>query len=193
MKSIQELKSHMIPGQCYRRENLKKYSKAIDRHLMQLQKDHALRKISGGMYYYPKTTVFGEKPPEDTDLVRSFLKEDRFLITSFNAYNALGLGTTQLYNETIVYNHKRHGFFTLSSKIFHFIRRPCFPPRLTSEYLLVDLMDNIEKLPENRVRILSLVKEKALTMDLQRLQETIKNYGSVRTKKFFRDLLEPLE
>jgi hypothetical protein len=193
MKSIEELKSHMTPGQCYRRENLRKYSKAIDRHLMYLQKDGTLKKISGGIYYYPKRTVFGEKPPEDADLVRAFLKDNRFLITSFNAYNALGLGTTQLYNETLVYNHKRHGFFRISSKLFHFIRKPFFPLTLSSEYLLVDLMDNLDKLPENKEGILALIKEKVLSMDRCRLQKAIKEYGSVRTQKFFHALLKTLE
>ncbi len=33
------------------------------------------------------------------------------LLASPNAYNSLGVGTTQLYDKTVVYNHKRHGEF----------------------------------------------------------------------------------
>jgi hypothetical protein len=41
----------------------------------------------------------------------------RFLLTSPNAYNTLGVGTTQLYDKTVVYNHKRHGHFMLAPSL----------------------------------------------------------------------------
>ena len=37
-------------------------------------------------------------------LITSFLKDDDYLAISPNDYNALGLGTTKLYNYQIVYN-----------------------------------------------------------------------------------------
>jgi hypothetical protein len=46
-------------------------------------------------------------------LVASFLRDDRFLLVSPNAYNILGVGTTQLHNTPVVYNHQRHGRFNL--------------------------------------------------------------------------------
>jgi hypothetical protein len=42
-------------------------------------------------------------PPAEETLIRSFLKDDRFLLTSPNVYNSLGIGTTQLYNKQLVY------------------------------------------------------------------------------------------
>ena len=60
-----------------------------------------MKKLRGGLYYYPKQSAFGEVPADDYNLVRAFLKDDRFLLTSPNAYNTLGLGTTQLYNKRI--------------------------------------------------------------------------------------------
>jgi hypothetical protein len=38
-------------------------------------------------------------------LVESFLKDSDFLMVKPNLYNTLGLGLTQLYNTTWVYNH----------------------------------------------------------------------------------------
>jgi hypothetical protein len=95
--------------------------------LRQLQKDGTLTKLSGGLYYCPKKTTFGEAPAEDEKLVEAFLKDRRFLLTSPNAYNALGVGTTQLYNQTVVYNHKRHGSFKLGGRMFEFRMKPYFP------------------------------------------------------------------
>jgi len=54
---------------------------------------------------------FGQVPPDERKLARTFLKEDGFLLTSPNACNTLGLGTTQLYNTRVVHNHKRYGRF----------------------------------------------------------------------------------
>ena len=39
----------------------------------------------------------------------AFLRDKDFLVFSPSAYNTLGLGTTQLYNRTLVYNHKPTG------------------------------------------------------------------------------------
>jgi len=104
MSKLNELKKHLRPGQVYRRSDLAKLSNAVDRHLQQLVHDGMLQKLAGGLYYYPRATSFGNAPPEDEKLVQAFLKDDRFYIASLNAYNALGVGTTQLYNERLVYN-----------------------------------------------------------------------------------------
>jgi hypothetical protein len=96
MTNLDELKQQLRPGQVYRRAELSRWSNAIDRHLQQLVSAGVLVKLSGGLYHYPKKTVFGAAPAEDQALVRAFLKDNRFILTSPNAYNALGVGTTQL-------------------------------------------------------------------------------------------------
>src|SRR5690606_23080829 len=134
MKKINELLRHLRPGQVYRRADLEQWTKAVDRHLRELLEKGMLEKPSQGLYYYPKESVFGTVPPEEETLVRSFLKDDDFLITSPNAYNTLGVGTTQLYNKRVVYNHKRHGEFELGGRTFFFHLKPRFPKKLTPEF-----------------------------------------------------------
>lgn len=102
---------------------------------------------------------------------------------SFNHYNSLGVGTTQLYNEAIVYNHKRHGVFKLGTRTYKFVRKHYFPTKLSEEFLLVDLVDNIKKLVEDQSRILELVKNKALKLNRRRLLKFAKN-GNTRTNFF---------
>ncbi len=102
MTKLQALKKHLRPGQVYRREDLARWSNAVDRHLKQLLDDGTLNKLAGGLYAYPKDTVFGRAPAEDDKLVGTFLKDHRFLLASPNAYNSLGVGTTQLYDKTVV-------------------------------------------------------------------------------------------
>ncbi|MCK5285201.1 MAG: hypothetical protein KAJ86_06425, partial [Alphaproteobacteria bacterium] len=91
MSKLNELKKHLRRGSVYRRSDLELWSNAVDRHLKQLQEDGTLVKLSGGLYYYPKKTVFGNAPADDKALVTAFLKDNRFLLTSPNAYNALGV------------------------------------------------------------------------------------------------------
>ena len=129
MTKLQALKTHLRPGQVYRREDLARWSNAVDRHLKQLVADGTLTKLAGGLYAYPKETVFGKAPAEDDKLVGTFLKDDRFLLASPNAYNSLGVGTTQLYDKTVVYNHKRHGDFVLGGRKFAFRVKPVLSPR----------------------------------------------------------------
>src|ERR1700733_1777916 len=185
MTKLQELKQHLRPGQVYRREDLAHWSNAVDRHLKQLQDEGTLTKLAGGLYAYPKDTVFGKAPAEDDELVGTFLKDRRFLLASPNAYNSLGVGTTQLYDKTVVYNHKRHGLFSLGGRTFDFRVKPSFPKTLSQEFLLVDLVNNLDRLAESKTEVLARVKERAASYDAARLQRAARYYGSVRTKKFF--------
>lgn len=185
MSQKNELKKNLQPGQVYRRADLAKWSNAVDRHLRQLQADGSLTKLSGGLYYCPKNTAFGVAPADGRTLVRAFLKDDRFLLTSPSAYNALGVGTTQLYNETVVYNHKRHGRFLLGGRLFDFRMKPCFPEELSDEFLLVDLVNNLKELAEDYETVLAQVQAKALAMDTPTLARVVHDFGGVAAKKFF--------
>lgn len=193
MTRLQELKQHLRPGQVYRRADMAQWSKAVDRHLRQLVEEGTLTKLAGGLYAYPRQTVFGKAPAEDDRLVATFLKDDRFLLASPNAYNSLGVGTTQLYDKTVVYNHKRHGEHVLGGRKFDFRVKPSFPKKLSREFLLVDLVNNLDQLAESRKEVLERVQERAALLDRPRLLYAVRNYGNVRTKKFFTKTLSALE
>lgn len=185
MNALEQVKSHLQEGKVYRRADLERWSNAVDRHLSQLQQAGVLMKLSGGLYYRPKMTVFGAAPADDETLVGAFLKDRRFLLTSPNLYNALGLGMTQLYNETVVYNHKRHGLFRLGNRTFRFVMKPHFPVKPTPEFLLVDVVNNLDQLAEDREQVLKQVQNKARSMERRALAKAVQEYGGVRARKFF--------
>jgi hypothetical protein len=193
MTKLEQFKRHLKPGQVYRREDLARWSTSVDRHLKQLVESGVLKKLAGGLYVYPKDTVFGQAPAKDSDVVSAFLKDDRFLLASPNAYNSLGVGTTQLYDKTVVYNHKRHGDFQLGSRKFAFRVKPRFPKSLTEEFLLVDLVNNLDQLAEAKREVLERVRERAATTDAQRLRRAVRAYGNERTRKFFERTLKASE
>jgi hypothetical protein len=177
-------------GNVYRRNELAQWSNAVDRHLASLVEDGTLQKVSQGVYYYPKESVFGKLPPEETTLVRTFLKDGRFLMTTPNAYNSLGVGTTQLYNKTTVYNHKRHGEFKLGNRIFHFQMKHHFPNTLSKEFLLVDLMNNLDHLAEDPKEVLKNVAAKVPLMDHNKLSYSVKEYANIKAKKILSPMLK---
>ena len=188
MNRLAQLKRNLKPGTVYRRADLEKWSKSVDRHARELVEEGVLKKLQNGLYFYPKESIFGSVPPSDKQLVRAFLKDNNFLLTSPNTYNTLGLGTTQLYNTKVVYNHKRHGKYALGNRTFDFQRKYNFPKKLSNEYLLVDLMNNLNSLAEDQKEVKSKVKNKALTMDRKKLLANADKYGKVGTKKFFNSL-----
>lgn len=177
------LKKHLYPGRVYRREDLAHWSTSVDRHLRELVEAGVLQKLQTGLYHFPKKSAFGRVPAAEQELVRSFLKEDAFLLSSPNAYNALGVGTTQLYNHYVVYNHKRHGQFELGGMKFEFRRKSRFPRKLTEEFLLVDLLNNVAELAEDPVLVRERVLAKAKEMDTGRLRRAAQHYGKVATRK----------
>ncbi len=188
MPKVNELQKHLQPGQVYRRADLTKWSNAVDRHLQQLVSRGVIQKLAGGLYYYPKKTAFGDAPPEDEMLVRAFLKDDHFFMASLNTYNSLGVGTTQLYNEKLVYNHKRDGRYTLNGRQFYFLKRSRFPEKSSQEFLLVDLINNLHFLAEDKESVIKRVAEKVRGMDKAILMKAVQEYAGARTQSFFEKL-----
>ena len=182
-----QLSIQLDAGKVYRREDLARVSKAVDRHLRELVDSGQLFKLAQGLYYAPKQSKFGPLPPEDGQLVEGFLRDKEFLIFSPSAYNAVGLGTTQLYNRTLVYNHKRHGVFQLGKRQFDFRVKPRFPKMLTSEFLYVDLLNNLDELAEDRKAVLEQALLKLPHLDSVRLQKAAKSFGNLATRKRLRE------
>jgi hypothetical protein len=185
---MEALRQHIKPGQVYRRSDLEYYSSAIDRHLSMLTKDGSLLKLNQGIYYAPRSSKFGMVPPDDAVLVESFLKDSDFLLVKPNFFNALGLGFTQLYNTTWVYNHKRKGEFKLNGKTFEFKIKSSFPNKLTKEFLLVDLLNNLDELAEDQNKALRNLPNKLSDFNDVELLRITQQYGSGKTKQLLKSI-----
>ena len=177
MRNAEKLGNAMAPGRVFRRHELAAFTTAVDRDVRTLVRDGAVRKLKGGLYLRPRRNAFGDAPPRDEEIVRAFLKTDDFLLTSFNHFNALGLGLTQLYGETRVYNHKRTGVHELGGKRFHFLRVPAFPRALSREYLVVDLLNHLDRLPDDAARARRLLPSLLATLDAEALRVNLERYG----------------
>lgn len=180
--------SHMKPGIVYRRESLARFSSNLDRDLNYLLTTNKLKKLATGLYIRPKHSRFGLLPPSDKALVKAFLKKS-FLMYSWNDYNTLGFGLTQLYNEVVVYNHERHEKIKLNGRTFSF-KRPNngFPAKLTREFLLVDLLNNAKYVTEDADGLKSLVKNYLNEFDGNLIKKLAIMYGKIATRKFIASL-----
>lgn len=123
----------------------------------------------------------------------AFLKDKEFLSFNPSVYNSLRLGATQLYNKTIVYNHKRHGIFKLDHRNYDFRLKHCFPKpsQVTTEYLLVDMLNNFYELAEDEDHVFAIARRKLPQFDAKILQKILADYGSVATKKLVNSWLSP--
>ncbi len=106
-----------------------------------------------------------------------------------NAYNSLGLGLTQLYNTTWVYNHKRHGEFFLNGKNLLFKLKSAFPVTLSKEFLVVDLINNLDELAEDQEQIVKNFQKNVNRFEAHELARMAQQYGSGRTKKLAKSVL----
>ncbi len=177
------LLNRMNEGEVYRRSDLMKYSTTADRYLVKLVNEKKVVRVSSGLYTRPKASAFGAVPPTDEELISSFLKDDRFLLNSFNNYNQLGLGLTQLYNNKVVYNYKRHGEFELNGKKFSLKRLPKFPSKLTKEYLLVDLLNNLKYVAEDQNKVIASFFKNKNNFDSKKVMRAAREYARPHTIK----------
>jgi len=186
---MEALINHIKPGRVYRRSDLEFFSTAVDRHLNQLRNAGALKRLGKGLYYVPKESKFGLVPPDDKELVKRFLMDESFLLLSPNAYNSLGLGATQLYNTTWVYNHKRRGEFKFNGNTFIFKTKSAFPKNLSQEYLVVDLLNNLKELAEDPENLVTTFLSRLKDFDPKKLMVATQLYGSGFTKKLIKAAL----
>jgi hypothetical protein len=184
------LSRRLRAGGVYRREDLVPNSNSVDRHLKQLQESGKVKKLSQGLYYVPRHSIYGPVPPDDNALVSAFLRDDDYLLLSPASYNTLGIGGTQLYNRTVVYNHKRHGQFTFGNRTFDFRMKPRFPRTLSPEFLFVDLLNNLNELAEERENLMRNAQFKVHQFDRRKLLQSASKFGTVATKKIIRSWLD---
>lgn len=189
-KQHSTLLTNLTRGKVYRRDELATYSRAVDRDLKALTSKGSLKKVGPGLYYYPKKTRFGLLPPNEQELVSKFLKTKELLLLSPNWYNTLGLGLTQLSTTTKVYNRKRYETLTLAGYRYCFVRpNNGFPKKLSREFLLVDLINNLDDVGEDKDKLRKSVTQQANHFNKKLLFKLAEKHGKVGTRKFFKGLL----
>lgn len=99
-------------------------------------------------------------------------------------YNSLGLVLNQLWNEVRIYNNKRHKKLKLANYNCVF-QRPNngFSAKITKEFILVDLLNNINDVGEDPDVLKGRVIKNINKFDAKKLKKLSVQYGKVGTKK----------
>lgn len=187
-KKADSLYNSLKPGRIYRQADLQKQWPNASHDLRTLLDEGRIKKVSAGLYYRPKVTPYGTVPPDEEELVRSFLKDDNFLLLDVNQYSSLVRGLTQLAMGLKVINRRRHGHFELAGFPFDFRVRREFPRKVTKPFLLVDLLDNVEQ-TEDGAPIREAVLSRLSEYDPNELLETAQKYGNRSTQLFLQEAL----
>lgn len=190
MNTLERVKKYLVPGRVYRRADLAALSSNIDRHLKALVSSGHLKKISRGLYAAPNMSVFGEAPPNENFLLRAFLKDDRFVAYNTSQFNSLGLGSTQLYNTRVVFNRKRTGNMSVGGRDYVFRLWREAPKSLSKEFLVVELLNQLNNLAEDHTTLLQNLKSRLNKMDLRRLRTSATRFGTLSTQKKLNELLK---
>ena len=188
MELSARFKQVVKPGGVYRRAYFAQYADSVDSILATLTASGLLKVVVHGLYYCPQVKEFGEVYPKEHLLLKGFLKSTDFLVVSPNSYNSLGLGLTQLYNFQFVLNKKRGGEFAFLGRTYRFVKHRAYPKKLTQEFLLVDLLNNMKMLAVDEHDLITMVGERFSKFDRKKLVSSAKRFGSLKTRKLVSEL-----
>jgi hypothetical protein len=170
------------PGRVYRTRELARLGANAPRTAKRLVREGHLLRLAHGLFASPTRSRFGVVPPDDKEVVRAFLDGAPFVFTGPERWNALGLGTTAVSTERLVYNTKRTGSFEFGGRRFRF-RRVAFPRKPTPEWFIVDLLEHAEQAGASRDALASAL-ERALRnnrFDPENLRKMAERYGTKET------------
>ena len=187
--SLQTMIDVLEPGGVYRRADFEALSSNVDRNLAKLVKGNVLERVCRGIYLCPRQTAFGQAVPEDKKLLSKFLNDDNFIVYSLCMFNALGFGTTQLYDKVIVLNKKRHGKIAIGGRTFFFHRQRNVPKTVTKEFLLVEMLNRFNELAEDRSMTIKIMRKKLHQFNTRKLKSTASRFGKKSTQARVRQLL----
>ncbi len=181
------------PGTVYRTAHLGRWGANPTRLARRLEAEGRLRRLSQGLYYAPRKSKFGEVPPSDEALLDAFLDGSPWIVTGPPRWNALGLGSTQLFARPLVYNTMLSGTRTVGGRTFEF-RRVSFPPEPPAEWFVVDLMRNAGRVGLERDELKTRLRSALLEgrFSSSRLQEMASSFGRRAEQDLLREVARGL-
>ena len=181
------------PGSVYRTAHLGRWGANPTRLARRLAAEGRLRRLSQGLYYAPVKSRFGEVPPSDEALLDAFFDGSPWVRTGPPLWNALGLGSTQLFARPLVYNTKVSGPRDVGGRPFEF-RRVAFAAEPSAEWFVVDLARNAERVgldrDELRDRLRDALREGRFSAE--QLQEMASRFGRRAEQDLVREAVRDL-
>lgn len=192
-RSEKNVEEKLEPGKVYRREDLVCDLVFTDHRIRQLVAQGSLEKITQGLYHYRGPSPRNYSPLTSKSLLEGFLGMGDFLLLPWQEYLSLGLNLTPKFDMHLVYNRKRHGIFRLGEVTFDVRRRSRYPTQITPEFLLVDLLNNMDFFTEDASRIQRDIRALIHKFDGHALLKMAQDYGKVSTYKYISSWLTEMQ
>jgi hypothetical protein len=172
----------LVPGKVYRTRDLGRWTANPTRLAKRLVRLGVLEQLAHGLFVHPRRGRFGAVPPKAREVLEAFLDGAPFVLTGSDHWNALGLGATAVFAQSLVYNTKRSGEFVLGSQSY-LLRRVRFPERPSAEWFVIDLLEHAEMAGVSRRDVeVGLVQALARgRFDASTLRANAREYGSKET------------
>ena len=88
-----------------------------------------------------------------------------------------------------MYNHKRKGECKLNGKTFEFKLKSSFPKKISREYLLVDLLNNLDSLAEDQSNAIDKLQNNVRSFNADALMKATQQYGTGKTKRILKSMV----
>ncbi|MDT8369723.1 MAG: hypothetical protein RQ745_10985 [Longimicrobiales bacterium] len=177
------------PGRVYRTRDFRRYDSNATRFAARMVREGSLVQLRKGLYHAPRQAFWGPVPPREDELLRAFFGDTPWLRTGPSVWNTLGLGTTSVEANPLVYNTGRTGLVELGGRKFK-LRRVRFPRDPSPEFFVVDLLENLQRTDRGEEDVLRQLG-KALEegrFDPERLHEMAFGYGTRATQEAVADV-----
>lgn len=160
--------------------------------LNELAKKGMIHYYGSGFYFRPDYIGETVIPPALEVVIKKYLGTDKFIFRNISDFNSLGLGLTQVFVTTIVYNEKISGKRQVGRRTVEF-KKMKFPIVNHDEFLVIDFLNNIESTGENILNLLERF-ESAWTRRVWPLDYVlIYEYGELYGKKWVKEFLRSLK
>ena len=177
-----------------KKEEYSAASKSIER----LIKKDIIKRISTGVFYKPKQTVFGELKPDEEKIITPYLFKNGKRIAYISGlllYNKMGL-TTQIPKETSVASNKKRIYISKGNIKAKAVKSYVEVTEKNYKFLeLLDALKDFKKIPDlNKKSAISILSRKISELNKKQIKELIKialEYPP-RVRAFLGALLENL-
>ncbi len=201
-KKIEEKIDNIESGKIFTYKNLnikKEEYSATSKSIERLIKKKIIKRISTGVFYKPKQTVFGELKPDEEKIITPYLFKNRkriAYITGLLLYNKMGL-TTQIPKEISIASNKKRIYISKGNIKAKAVKS--YVEVTNKNYKLLELLDalkDFKKIPDlNKKSAISILTNKISSLNNKQIKELIKialEYPP-RVRAFLGALLENID
>lgn len=148
-KLVRDFVDRVEDGKVFTYDDIRSDKKSVIAiELSRLSKQGVVKRLSKGRYYKPKAGRFGDLPPSDAEVVKSYTKPSKAYITGLKAFNEMGL-TTQVPNTITIASDSSVKKVRVKNMTLKFVPIKRGVKKAERDLArMLDALENIKKIPD---------------------------------------------